>query len=102
MPAAMLFLTGLAGLIVASLSGSVRNGEYLVIAAPWSRLGQTINIIGTAQGGVIEAGRFQNIAIAASARSDFVDRARDAGAWLVLPSPRIAGCFSPQVKASPK
>lgn len=99
-PAAMLLLAGLIGLFIASLSGSGRNGQYLVITAPWSSLGTTIDLIGSAEGGLIETGRFQNIAIAHSSHADFAERAREAGAWLVSPAPRIAGCIGIQTEIS--
>ncbi|OYW85498.1 MAG: hypothetical protein B7Z20_08995 [Sphingobium sp. 32-64-5] len=99
-PASALLLAGLIGLTTASLSASGRNGQYLVVAAPWSSLGQTINLLGSADGGLVEVGRFQNIAIAASSHADFAERARAAGAWFVLPSPRIAGCFDVPTEVS--
>ncbi|HEY0269944.1 MAG TPA: hypothetical protein VGC10_03035 [Sphingomonas sp.] len=101
-PAAALLVAGLIGLLMASLSGSGRSGQYLVIAAPWSSLGQTINLIRFADGGLVEAGRFQNIAIAGSSHADFAERARDAGAWLVVPSPKIAGCPGVPTEISPQ
>lgn len=99
-PAIALLTAGLIGLFMASLSGVERNGPYLVIAAPWFSLSKTINLIRSADGGFAEASRFQNIAIAYSSRADFADRASDAGAWFVLPSPTITGCFSTQTEIS--
>ena len=95
-PAAALLTLGLTGLLTASLSGAVREGQYLVIAAPWSSLGRTINLVRDADGGFVEAGRMPNIVIASSSHADFATRARQAGAWLVLPSPRLAGCSGDQ------
>ena len=101
-PAATLLTVGLIGLLAASLSGPGRSGQYLIVAAPWASLGQTINLIGSADGRLVEPGRFPNIAIAASSQADFAERARFAGAWLVFPSPRIAGCFSAPTEVSPQ
>lgn len=100
-PAAILLTGGLIGLLVASLSGGASKGRYLVIAAPWTNLAQTINLITDADGGLVETGRFQNIAIAASPSAGFAARARDSGAWLVLPSPTDAGCFGAQTETPP-
>jgi hypothetical protein len=99
-PAAVLLVAGLLGLIVASLSAGERNGQYLVIAAPWSGFGQTMRLIMAAEGSFIEAGSFGNIAIAASAHPDFETHARNAGAWLVFPSPRLAGCLGLSTRTS--
>lgn len=92
-PAAGLLVIGLTGLLVASASGPGRGGQYLVVAAPWSGRAGMVEIIGAAEGGLVELGGFGNIAVAASARADFPARARRAGAWAVLPAPVIAGCF---------
>lgn len=92
-PAAMLLACGLIGLVAASFSRDARPGDYLVIDAPWSTYGLTINTIRSADGRLAATGGFGNIAIATSHRSDFPARARQAGAWLVIPSPRIPGCF---------
>lgn len=101
-PAAILLTAGLIGLFVASFSGTARNDQYLVIAPPWSNVGNTIDLILAADGSLVEAGRLQNIAIAASSRPGFSARARSAGAWLVLPSPSAAGCFGNQTEIPPQ
>lgn len=93
-PAAALLVAGLIGLAAASLTTAPVRGQYLVVSPPWSSAGQTINLIRSADGGLIEAGRFANIAIAGSADSDFAQRARQAGAWLVVPSPLKSGCLA--------
>lgn len=91
-PAAALLTAGLAGLSMASLSVSEKRGQYLVILSPWSSFGQALDLVGAAEGAIIEPGRFGNILIATSSRADFAKTAREAGAWIVLPSPRLAGC----------
>jgi hypothetical protein len=101
-PAAVLFTLGLTALLGASLSGEGRNGQYVVIGAPWSGQSRMIDVIRGADGGLAALGGFANVAIASSSRSDFAARAKQGGAWLVLPSPRIAGCFGLQSEASPQ
>lgn len=96
----MLLAFGLITLLAASLSGDGRGGQYLVMGAPWASHGRMIGVIRKADGGLAAIGGFGNIAIASSSRSDFARRARQAGAWAVLPSPRIAGCFGLQSEAS--
>jgi hypothetical protein len=100
LPALILLAIGLVGLLTASLSGDGRGGQYLVIAAPWSGYGRTIQAIRGADGALAAVGGFGNIAIATSSRRDFADRARQGGAWLVLPSPRLVGCFGLPSEAS--
>ncbi len=99
LPAATLLLIGLIGLIAATLTGAPRNGQYLVISAPWSTPAQTINLVRSADGTLIESGRFANIAIAGSADGDFAQHASQAGAWLVLPSPLKSGCLTPSTES---
>lgn len=101
-PAAMLLALGLTALLGASLSGDGRNGQYVVIGAPWSSQSRMIRVIRGADGGLAALGGFANVAIASSSRSDFAQRARQGGAWLVLPSPRLAGCFGLTSEASPQ
>jgi hypothetical protein len=97
-PALLLMVFGLAGLATASLMGVAPDGRYVVIAPPWSSVENTMSLIGAADGGVLEPGRFPNIMIAASERSDFPGRARAHGAWLVVRPPLAAGCFTPSRK----
>ena len=101
-PAALLLALGLTALLVASLSGDGRGGQYVVIGAPWASQSRMIAVIRGADGGLAALGGFGNIAIASSSRGDFAARARQSGAWLVLPSPRIAGCFGLPSEASPQ
>ncbi len=100
LPAAILLAIGLVGLLAASLSGDGRAGQYLVIGAPWAGYGRTVQAIRGADGALAGVGGFGNIAIATSSRRDFAARARQAGAWLVLPSPRLVGCFGLSSEAS--
>ncbi|CAH1656884.1 MULTISPECIES: hypothetical protein [unclassified Chelatococcus] len=93
-PCAGLLAVGLIGLTVASLARSSENGQYVIIAAPWADLGQTIGVVAAADGGLLEIGGLSNVVIAASTRPDFPASARAAGAWFVFPSPRVAGCIS--------
>lgn len=101
-PAALLLILGLMALLGASLSGEGRNGQYVVIGAPWAGQSRMIHVIRGADGGLAALGGFANVAIASSSHRDFAQRARQGGAWVVLPSPRIAGCFGLQSEASPQ
>lgn len=92
-PAMALFFVGLAGLSTASLLSVEQSNQYLVVAAPWSDLGKTLDIVKSVDGSLIEVGGWDNIVIAFSPDENFADRARNAGMWFVLPSPRLASCF---------
>lgn len=102
-PAAILLIAGPFVVSAVSLSASdSRGGHYFVVAAPGSSFGDTVELIGAAEGGLVAASRFQNVVIAASLRPDFAKSLRAAGAWLVVPSPLLAGCIGEQAEASGK
>ncbi|MBY9066961.1 hypothetical protein K1X12_08620 [Hyphomonas sp. WL0036] len=94
LPAGALLIVGLLALQIATLSTAPSNGKYLVIAPPGSSIGDTINIIGEAQGGLQKFTRFSNAVIASSSAPNFAEKLHEAGAWLVLPSPVQTGCFT--------
>ncbi|MET0238257.1 MAG: hypothetical protein ABW184_00015 [Sphingobium sp.] len=100
LPAILMLTVGLAGLAVANMWPGAGSRQYLVIAAPGSSFGQTVNIVRASDGGIVESGRFSNIVIASSVRPDFVDALRRAGAWLVLAAPSLKGCGSALTKGS--
>ncbi len=93
LPALLLLAVGLSGLVIASLWPSSDSRQYIVVTTPGSTLAQSFSVVAMAGGGVIEVGRFPNIIIAASTRSDFPQSLRKAGAWLILSPGRLRGCF---------
>ena len=93
LPALALAAAGLLALAAGAFAVPSR-GEYVVIGPPWADQGATIALIGAAGGGLAGLGGWGNIAIAASGRADFAQAAREAGAWLVLPAPRLLGCIT--------
>ena len=94
MPAAGLLAALLLGLMIATFSQGGVVDRYIVIASPGSGTGETIRLIGEAKGGLQQFTRFPNVIIASSGAPDFPERLREAGAWLVLPSPMATGCFT--------
>lgn len=94
LPAGALLVVGLLALQFATFSTAPANGQYLVIAPPGSSVGDTINIIGDARGGLREFTRFSNVVVASSSTPNFAEKLHEAGAWLVLPSPARTGCFT--------
>ena len=93
-PAMALGLTGLLWLIGATLTGPGSGGQLLVIGPPALDRDGVNGIVWQAGGAVIGSGGLPNIAVAAATRPDFAKALTAAGAWLVLPSPRLLGCFS--------
>jgi hypothetical protein len=94
-PAAFLLGAGLLGLGAAwALTGGA-SGQYLVLARPGSTLSETVNLVRSAGGDIAARGLFANIVIADSSRPGFPVSMRDAGAWLAVPVPALAGCAEP-------
>ena len=93
-PAVALGLTGLVWLAGTTLAGAGIGGQLLVIGPPAIDRTGVNGIVWQAGGAVIGHGGLPNIAIAASDQPDFAGALKAAGAWLVLPSPRLLGCFS--------
>ncbi len=93
LPALVLAALGFVALIGATLStGGDGQGQYLILAAPWSGRAQMMDMVARADGGVVGFGAVPFLAIAMADRPDFDAAMRDQGAWLVLPSPVLLGC----------
>ena len=106
LPAITLALIGLVWLISATLAGKDVSrqgvgGQLLVIGPPALDRAGVNDIVWQAGGAVVGAGGLPNIAVAIADRPDFAKALTAAGAWLVLPSPRLLGCFS-QIGAGTK
>lgn len=94
LPAVGLLLVLLTGLQIATFSERGIPDRYIVIASPGASVNETIRVIGEANGGLQQFTRFPNVIIASSSKPGFPKRLREAGAWLVLPSPLATGCFT--------
>ncbi|WP_375194346.1 hypothetical protein [Sphingobium sp.] len=94
-PAALLLLAGLTGLSAAWIMSGSGSGRYLVIASPGASRAQTIDLVRSAEGGLIGMGRFSNMIIAGSNRPNFAAALRKAGAWAVIAMPVRRGCGEP-------
>lgn len=101
LPAIALAGFGIAGLAIATLFASHIDGQYLVIMPPSIAQPEVLDMVYRAKGGVVGFGGLSNIVIAASDKPDFEAAMRAAGAWLVMPSPRIFGCFIPTEASTP-
>lgn len=99
-PAVTLLLIGVAALLVATLSPTGKNGQYVVIAPSWYRLGDTIALIQKVDGGIVDMSGPANIVVAYSKDPDFVRKAYAVGAWLVIDPLRLRGCSSVGREAS--
>lgn len=93
LPAALLLFVGVGGLATAGVTNGDANGRYLVIAAPGAKTPDLIDIVKAADGRLVQAARFQNMAVAWSDKSDFAARARRSGAWLAIAAPDGGGCY---------
>ena len=93
MPALLFALAGVIALMLATISAKGAPGQYLVLTAPWSGRAQMMDMVSQADGGVVGFGVVPFLAVAMAGRPDFGDAMRDQGAWLVLPSPILLGCF---------
>ncbi|MFD1880892.1 hypothetical protein [Paracoccus pacificus] len=95
LPAVGLLLAALMALIVFNLLSTAVPGQYLIIARPGIGRVEMLDIVFRANGGVVGFGGLSNVAIAASADPGFSKAVRVPGVWLVMPSPRLLGCFTP-------
>ena len=85
----------LAGLLPAVLALTPKPGAPVaVIAAPWAEDGAALRIVAAAEGTVLDTARHGEIAIAAAAGGDFVDRLYRSGAVLVLDGTALSACLS--------
>jgi hypothetical protein len=81
------------GIFVAALSPSGDRGQYAVVAPPWYNLAQTIGLIGSAGGELIDFGDLANVVIVHSDSPGFVQALYHAGAWLVIDPVALRGCL---------
>lgn len=102
LPAIVLALAGLAWLVATTLAGTTATrttatggigSQLLVIGPPALDQGGVSDIVWQAGGAVLGHGGLPNVAIAVSDQPDFARALTAAGAWLVLPSPRLLGCL---------
>lgn len=96
-PAAVLLGVLLLGLTGATLYPSGKDDQYVVVAPPWYSLNQTLALVQSVDGRIVDAGGPSNMAIIHSTRPDFVRTLYGAGAWLVIDPLQLRGCagFAP-------
>jgi|TARA_B100001765_G_scaffold214269_1_gene181900 hypothetical protein len=95
LPALVLLVLGLAGLATATILTSTVPGQYLILARPGTATGAILDMVYRARGGIVGFGGLPGIALAASDDPGFAEAVRAEGAWIVLPSPKLLGCFGP-------
>ncbi|MBC9246699.1 hypothetical protein H4P12_08235 [Paracoccus sp. 11-3] len=95
LPAVMVLIAGLIGIVLVTLLTASVPGQYLVIARPGLDQADVLDLVYRANGGVLGFGGLSNIAIVASDDPGFKQTVIAGGALFVLPSPRLLGCFSP-------
>lgn len=92
-PAGLMLISGLSGLVLATLFSQGVAGQYVVVGAPFGR--PAAEVITRADGAIVAAGGFDNVMIAASDRPGFAADLRRSGALIVFPAPAFLGCSSP-------
>lgn len=100
-PAFGLLVVVLIALAIGNLMANPVPGQYLVVTRPGLDRFEMLDIVFRANGGLVGTGGLSNIAVAVSEDPGFAAAMRDQGAWLVLPSPRLLGCFTPTEGAAP-
>ncbi|SDC37326.1 hypothetical protein [Belnapia rosea] len=93
LPAALLLLVSLAGLLVVGLLPAEGASQYAVLGPPWSRTGEMFALVDTAGGAVLDTGGWRNVVIAHSGDPGFASALYRAGAWLVLDAVTLRGCL---------
>jgi hypothetical protein len=93
-PALALLVIGLVGFLLASFWPKGDGRQFLVFAAPSVTLGQTINLVQRAGGGLVQVSRFSNILVASSDRPGFAADLHKAGALIVVAVSVPTGCSS--------
>src|ERR1700690_1754433 len=68
-------------------------GQYLVVAPPWFSLAQTVGLVDTAGGNIVDFGGLPSVVIVHSTNPRFARALHRAGAWLVIDPVRPRGCW---------
>lgn len=89
---ALLLGSVLAALLI-GLAPAAGQTQLAVIAAPWWNLVQTMDMVGAAEGDVVDIGGFPNVVIAHSDDPGFAASLYRQGAWLVLDPVLLRGCL---------
>lgn len=89
---ALLFGSVFAALLV-GLAPAAGQTQFAVIAAPWWSLSRTAELVGAAEGDILDVGGLPNVVIAHSDDPGFVAALYRRGAWLVLDPVLLRGCL---------
>ncbi|MDN5567443.1 MAG: hypothetical protein L0G27_01610 [Paracoccus sp. (in: a-proteobacteria)] len=92
-PALALLSVGIAGLAVATVMATAVQGQFLVVG-PGLDPARLMDVVYRAGGGVVGLGGVPGVAIAASDDPGFRAAVLSQGAWFVMASPRLLGCFA--------
>lgn len=88
-----LMAIGAVALLYAMLVPTGMNGQYGVVLPVWTDLGQSLAIVGQANGEIISINDKTGIALVYSGEDDFVSKIYEAGAWLVFEPLELGGCI---------
>jgi hypothetical protein len=92
-PAIALLIISAVGILVAALSPTGDRGQYAVVAPPWYDLTQTIGLVATAGGDIVDFGGTAAVIIVHSENPGFIRALYHAGAWLVFDPVALRGCL---------
>jgi hypothetical protein len=93
LPAAALLLSSVFATLLIGLAPAAGQTQLAVIAPPWWNLMQTAEMVGAAEGDVVDIGGLPNVVIAHSDDPGFVAALYRRGAWLVLDPVLLRGCL---------
>jgi len=97
--AAGLLFALLIGLAVATLHPSGKDGQFAVVVPVGYSADQSVALVQSVDGRVMDFGASSNMLIIQSTRPDAVRALYGAGAWLVLDPLRLRGCLGFQPPA---
>jgi hypothetical protein len=92
-PAIALLIVSAGGIFMAALSPSGDRGQYAVVAPPWYNLTETVELVATAGGDIVDFGSVADVVIVHSESQGFVRALYRAGAWPVIDPVKLHGCL---------
>ncbi|MBL6080477.1 hypothetical protein JMJ56_20890 [Belnapia sp. T18] len=93
MPAALLLMASLFGLMAIGLMPRAGTTQYAVLGPPWLGPGRMLALVNEADGIPLDIGGWPNVVIARSDNPGFATALHRAGAWLVLDAVQLRGCL---------
>jgi hypothetical protein len=93
LPSVALLLCSTFAALLVGLAPTAGQTQFAVIGAPWWTLAQTAELVGAAEGDILDFGGLPNVVIAHSDDPGFAAALYRKGAWLVLDPVLLRGCL---------